>query len=230
MFGYLIWHGEGKTRAVLERRAIGGAWFLVLEVWGDQRRLSRRVRRGLRAMEDRGVRRWVMDPAWPEKWRTDVAEVDECALRRALLPRLLDCLIREGLQLDGAAVELTASRADEAVRHAAAVLSRRCRYLRLRMDGAAELEAELLRRYGIASGGAAPVALEICFDRPVSGAPVLLLGAGCGKAQKAVYAIPGRVTEGLRPYALTPQLVAALWECGAVKTGDIRLKSLDFHA
>ena len=38
------------------------------------------------------------------------------------------------------------------------------------------------------------------------------------------------LAEDLKPYAVTAQLVAALWECGAVKTEEIRVKSLDFHA
>ena len=231
MLGYLIWHGEGRPRAVLERRLIGGAWFLVLEAWGSQRRLSRRVKRGLQAMAEHGIRRWIMDPEWPKIWRDGLPQVDEQALRRALLPRLLDWLAEhEGLYLGGAAVELSAPWADQPVWEAARVISRRCRYLRLRMENADALRDDLWRRYGIAAGGEGTAALQVCFGEPVGDAPALLLGPGCGQRQKAEYAVPETVAEKLATYPVTSQLVAALWECGVLKTGEIRPKSLDFHA
>lgn len=231
MFGYLIWHGEGRPRAALERRVIGGAWFWVLEARGAQRRLGRRVQRGLQTMADHGVRRWVVDPGWPEIWREGLPEVDEQGLRCALLPQFLDYLSGHGLGSDGDTAEILAPWADRPVWEAARMLGRRYRYLRLRMEGASALLEDLWRRYGIsAGGGGGPAALQICFGESDGQAPALLLGPGCGRKQRAEYALPETAADGLAPYPVTPQLVAALWECGVLKTGEIRLKSLDFHA
>ena len=232
MFGYLIWRGEGRPRAVLEQRTIGGANFCVLEARGTGRRAARRVLRALGEMADWGVRRYVIEPEWPEAWGEDLAQVEEDTLRQALFSRLLDWLSAQGrLSLDGAAVELSAPWASRAVWEAARILSRRCRYLRLRMEGAEALREDLWRRYGIAAGGGeGPAALQVCFGVPAGDAPALLLGPGCGRAQRAEYTAAERVTAGLGPYPLTPQLLAALWQCGAVKTEEIRLSSLDFPA
>lgn len=232
MLGYLIWHGEERPRVVLERRAIGGVRFCVLEVWGRERRVSRRVRCALGEMTDRGVRRCIIPSEWPAAWRGGLTELDEQGLRQALFPHMLDWLSEQGgLSLGGATVELSALWADRPVWEAARVLSRRCRYLRLRMDGADALREELWRRCGIAAGGGqSPPALQVCFGEPVGDAPALLLGSDCGLRQEAAYELPEAIATGLAPYPVTPQLVAALWTCGAVKTEEIRLKSLDFHA
>ncbi len=232
MFGYLIWHGAGRPRVTLERRRIGGVYFQVLEAQGGQRRIRRRVRHAVGEMAARGVRRCVFDPSWPAAWRGDLGEIGEQDLRRALLPHTLDWLSEEkGLRLGGAAVELSAPWADRPVWEAACLLSRRCRYLRLSMDGANELRQELWRRYGIsAGGGEGRAALTICFGDPVGDGPRLLLGPACGQQQPAVYQLPPALTADLAPYPVTTSLVAALWQGGGVKTGDIRVKSLDFHA
>lgn len=231
MLGYLIWHGEGRPRAILERRAIGGAFFWVLEAWGRERRLNRRIRRSLAELASRGVRCCVIPPEWPAAWREGLAEVDEQGLRQALFPHMLDRLAEQGrISLSGATVELSAPWADRPVWEAARVLSRRCRYLRLRMEGAEALRHDLWRRYGIAAGGEGPAALQVCFGEPAGAAPALLLGPGCGLRQKAVYTLPEAVSAGVAPYPVTAELVAALWICGAVKTEEIRMQSLDFPA
>ena len=233
MFGYLIWRGEGRPRVILEQRAIGGVTFCVLEARGRERRVTRRVLRALGAMEEWGIRRYVVEPDWPRAWREDLAEVEEDTLRQALFPQLLDWLSAQGrLTLDGAAVELSAPWASRAVWEAARVLSRRCRYLRLRLEGADALRQDLWRRYGIAAGGGGegPAALQVCFGEPAGDAPALLLGPGCGRAQQAAYAVPESLTADLGTCPLTPQLLAALWQCGAVRTEEIRLASLDFPA
>ena len=230
MLGYLIWHGAGRPRATPERRAIGGAPFLVLEARGGERRVRRRVRRAVAEMAADGVRRFVLDPTWPAAWREGLPQGEEQELRRALLPKLLDWLSEhEELHLGGATVEISAPRADRPVWEAARLLSRRCRYLRLRMDGADELSRDLWRRYGISAGeGGGRAALEICFGQPAGDGPALLLGPGCGERQRADYLLPEPLAERVRPYSLTPQLTAALWMCGAVKTEEIRVNSLYF--
>ena len=231
MLGYVMWHEGGRPRVLVERRIIGGAAFCVLEAWGRQRRLSRRVHRALRELEMQGIRRYVVDPSWPDVWREGLAEVEEDGLRQALFPRLLDWLTQQGrLSLDGATVELSAHWADGAVWEAARILCRRCRYLRLRVEGSGPLREELWRRYGVAAGGERPATLQVCFGEAAEGPPALLLGPGCGRRQKAVYALPEAIAAGLEDYPVTPQLAAALWMCGAVKTEEIRLQSLDFPA
>lgn len=232
MLGYLIWRGEGRPRVTLERRTVGGVWFQVLEARGGGRRIVRRVRRAVEEMRANGVRRCVAEPDWPAEWGEGLQPVGEERLRCAILPQLLDWLAEQkGISLCKAAVDLCAPWADGPVWEAARILSGRCRYLRLDMDGADALREELWRRYGIAAGSAgSPASLQICFGEPTGDAPALLLGPGCGQLQKADLAIPRALTEDLNPYPVTPQLVAALWECGAVKTEEIRLKSLDFHA
>lgn len=232
MLGYLVWHGEGRPRVKWERRSIGGATFCVMEVWGRERRVARRVHRALTELTERGVRRWIIPPGWPDVWRDDLREVEEDGLRQALFPQILDWLSAQGrLSLGRATVELSAPWADGAVWEAARILSRRCRYLRLRVEGDAALRQDLWRRYGIAVvGEESPASLQVCFGQSAAGVPALLLGPGCGRRQRAEYDLPEAVSMAMGPYPLTPQMVAALWQCGAVKTEDVRLKSLDFPA
>ena len=232
MLGYLIWHGAGRPRVTWERRPIGGVTFCVLEAWGGERRINRRIRRTLGELTDRGVRRWIISPEWPDVWREGLVEVEEDGLRQALFPQMLDWLSAQGrLSLGGATVELSAPWADGAVWETARILGRRCRYLRLRVEGDAALRQDLWRRYGIAVvGEESPASLQVCFGRSAEGVPALFLGSGCGRRQRAEYDLPEAVSMAMGPYPLTSQLAAALWQCGAVKTEDVRLKSLDFPA
>lgn len=229
MLGYLIWQEEGRPAVTLERRTIGGAVFLVLDARGRERRLRRRIDRAVEEMARRGVRRWVVPENWPEAWRRSVAPVPVYPLRRALLSQMLDCLCaRQSLDLRNETALLSAPRADEPVRRAAELLSRRCRYLVLQMEGAEGLYQDLWRRFGLSPGmgqGGKP-RLQVSFGEPLEGIPALLLGPDCQQRQTVIYGLTAC------PEAPFPgeQTAAALWSAGALSPEEIRVRAVEFHA
>ena len=226
MFGYVRCRPDGRAGVTLERTCVGGADFFVLTAAGKSRRAGRRVRRAVEEMRSRGVRRWVAEPGWPEEWSAGLTPVGEQGLRRALLEPVTAAVCRaRGLELSGASVLLSAPRADADVLRAAALLAARCRRLRLDVPGGEELERWLLLRWGLSAGGTERPALQVCFGACLPGIPAVLLGPECERRQRLRYRLPRERERTLRPYALTPQLVAALWEAGVLPPEEIRVEA-----
>lgn len=232
MFGYFVWEPEGRPRILLRPAEIAGVTFLALEARGGEKRLGRRMDRALAAVERAGIRRCVMPENWPASWRRELLPVEEAGLRQAVFPRLLERFCRERrLEPDKSAAMLSAPFVSRAVWEAADLLARRSRYLILSVEGGGALSRELLRRYGVSpvTAGRRP-AFQVCFGEPAAPVPALLLGSGCGRRQTVTYRLPARLEEALASRDVPAQLVAALWESGAVETREIGVVSLGFPA
>ena len=226
MFGYLTWVRSGRPGVALERLQLGGAPFLALEVRGESRRLRRRVLRAVAQMERVGVRRCVMPPDWPAAWRGGLRPVEETRLRQALLPQLLNCFCAQrGLVLEQATTMLCAPRPDSAVWAAAELLAQRSRHLILSVEGGEQLRRALWRDYGLSAGGG-EASMQVCFAAPLYGIPALLLGAEAQNRQPVCYDLTPPWEEQLQAYPVTPQLLAALWESGALPSSAVRIRSL----
>jgi len=231
MFAYFDWKPEGRPRILLRPETIGGVTFLLVEARGGERRLGRRMDRALAAVERSGVRRCVMPENWPASWRRDLLPVEEAGLRQAVFPRLLERFCRQRqLEPDKSAAMLSAPFMSRAVWEAADLLARRSRYLILSVAGGGALGVELLRRYGVSpvTAGHRP-SLEVCFDRPTTSAPALLLGPDCSR-QTVTYRLPPRLEKDLAGREISPQLVSALWESGGIRSDEIGVASLGFPA
>ena len=182
MYGYI---GEGKCCGV-ERRQVLGMWFLraTLPTEGLLRRFRRR--RVWRMLQKAGVRRAVMGTELiGETARWGVTPVEVFALRRALLPQLLDLLP----SLQGKTAALTAPCLTTDVETAACFLARRCRYLRLEVArGRERLEENLYYRFGLTVGGVGDAAVTVCFHGAAEGR-CLCLGEDCAAYQQVTYAV-----------------------------------------
>ena len=231
MFGYIIWDPSGKPKVALDRRLIGGVPFVTLEVHGEGRRVRRRVLRGAAQMKRMGVRRCVMPEDWQAPRETELCPVEEDKLRQALLPQLLDrfCAERE-LVLEQSTTLLCAPRADPAVWAAARLLARRSRHLVLSVEGDRALCEALWREYGLSAGGGGQAAMQVSFADPTYPVPALLMGKNCQIRQKVSYRLDPLHVEKLGEYPLTPQLLCALWEAGAVPLAAIEVLSVGIDA
>ena len=231
MWGYVIWRPAERSGVSVYGASVGSAPVCMLEVRGSGWRTARRVRRELARLTDRGVRRWVLPPDWPAAWGEAACPISEQGLRRALFPKLLNSVCdRNELTAASSAVLLTAPRTDRWVWEAAEYLCCRCRYLHLEAAGSEELRRRLWLRYGLAAGGSVRPALQVCFDSPTTRLPAVLLGPECERRQPAVYRVPPARLAGFGPHPVTPQLTAALWECGAVPAEEIQVVSLGSNA
>ena len=231
--GCLTWLPEGRPAVSLERRTLYGVSFLVLEAQGQERRIRRKVRSAAAEMRRRGVRRWAVPEGVPEEWRSLMGEVETHPLRQAMLPRLLDHVCAsEHWDLANEAVLVSAPRADETVYRAAELLSGRCRYLLLHMDGAEGLYRALWRRFGVPAGTETSrhPCLQVSFGEPLEGIPTLLLGPGCDRRQRVIYELPPCPEPDGSLLCRSEEMAAALWSAGAFPASSLRLRSVEFHA
>lgn len=233
MLGYFLWKPEGRPRVDVTVRRVGAARFCCVTAQGTARRVERRVLRTVKKLHGQGLRRCVTAPGWPDAWRGDVRLLDDLALRRALLPQLLDKLCAQrSVDLTGGATLLSAPALSPEVQQAAELLARRSRYLILALPDAAPLQRFLWQRYGLSAGqetGRYP-AVQVCFDMPCCPAPALLLGPEGARRQSVRYALPGAWEQRLAPWSVTPELVSALWAGGALQTKEIRVDGLGTNA
>lgn len=233
MFAYLTWEREGRPGVTLTREQMGGAPFYCLRARGAPRRIKRRVARATAELGRRGVRRCVSAPAWPEAWCGSLKIWEDRRLRQALLPQLLSALCRrQAVELGDEAVLLSAPQVSAEVWQAAELLAQRSRYLLLELPDSAPLQNALWRRYGLSAAAFAPryPAIQVCFGAPRANVPALLLGEESFRRQQVEYTLPPDWEERLAPAVLTPSLVAALWECGALPAEEICVKSLTSNA
>lgn len=189
--------------------AVGGGFFA-----------RRRAGAYLRRLYASGVRRGVFEDermaAMAARYGIDPIPV--LPLRLALLDRLLDALCIDGLP--AAAVYLRCGRGGEAAaRHAAAVLARRARYIRLDEGDPAGLTDLLLHRWGISPGdGGLTPALTVCtgHDAPTIDGPALYLTDDCARVQSVTYASP----------SLPEPLLAALTAADKCQPSEIHVASV----
>jgi len=233
MFACFSWNPEQRPDLSLTRGYLGGAPVYRLEVCGAPRRVKRRVKRSVAELAKRGVRRFVADGDWPESWHGGLRRIDDRQLRRALLPQLLTAVCRaQSLPLPRAAVLLSAPSPSPEVWQAAELLARRSRYLLLELPDSAALQDMLRRRYGLSAltrQDRAPL-LQVCFGEPSLPVPALLLGEDSFQRQKVEYAVSPDWQARLSPSAVTPPLLAALWESGALPAEEIRVASIASNA
>ena len=122
---------------------------------------------------------------------------------------------------------LRAECATPTVYRAAVVLAGRVRYLSLELDNGGEaLEQALRQRFGLCLGRVGQPAVTVSFG----GAPsenTICLGEDCRHYQRVTYDVP----EGMPgPWPVSEPLLAVLFEAGAIKKEQIRVKTIAFNA
>lgn len=216
MYGYI----EERKRGGIERRQIGGMWFLAATLPAEGLGYRVRRRRIWRALQKMGVRRAVMEPeimAEASCW--GIFPVEVVSLRRALLPQLMDLLP----PLQGKTASLIAPCLTTDVEAAACFLARRCRYLRLEIaQGREELARRLYTRFGLTAGSVGQTAVTICFGGVAQGRS-LCLGEDCAALQEITYAVEKLEKEGVKPQEM---LLAALFDGGYLPKEAILVKSI----
>ena len=222
MYGYIR---QGR-HTVLTRQVIGGVPFWVLTAGAGWLRRCQALRL-LRGMARRGVRTAVFeDAAWQEAAaRYGIRPVPVELLRQAKLEELLD---RVCPALAGKTVCLHTGGDGSAARRAARILVHRARYLQLEPAGQASLERWLLERYGVSSGsGGQPPAAAVWCGRgeDPSGTAAVYLGEDCAVRQQVTYA-----AEGLAPWPVTEQLLAALCASDRWEPSEIHVVSVTSRA
>ena len=158
-----------------------------------------------------------------EAARWGLLPVEVSPLRLAMLHQLLDTC---GDLRRGTAV-LRAECATPTVYRAAVVLAGRVRYLSLELDNGGEaLEQALRQRFGLCLGRVGQPAVTVSFG----GAPsenTICLGEDCRHYQRVTYDVP----EGMPgPWPVSEPLLAVLFEAGAIKKEQIRVKTIAFNA
>lgn len=220
MYGYATW----GRRPTLTAENIGGVWFASVTLPEGGFLAAYRRRLVWRALRRRGVRRCVLPEVMEaEAARWDLLPVEVNRLRLAVLHQLLDTC---GDLRRGTAV-LRAECATPAVYRAAVVLAGRARYLSLELDNGGEaLEQALRRRFGLCLGRVGQPAVMVSFG----GAPAentICLGEDCRRYQRVIYDVP----DGLPgPWPVSEPLLAVLFEAGAIKKEQIRVKTIAFNA
>lgn len=221
MYGYVL---EGREGGI-EVRQILGMWFCALTLpVGDGFIALRRRRKWWRRLQKAGVRRAVL-PAHltAEAMQWGITPVEVYALRRALLPQLLDCCPT----LTGKAVRLSAPFVTAAVGEAAEVLAQRGRYVDLQVgQGREKLALQLQRRYGLAAGAVGKVALTVDFGSGSLGR-CIHLGEDCAQHERVVYEVETLARAGIEAQE---QLLSALWEGEYIKKEEIQVKTILFNA
>ena len=225
MYGYVTW----GRRPALTAENIGGVWFAAAALPETGPLAAYRRRLVWRALCRRGVSRCVMPEALEAALHGKrqsfwgLLPVEVSPLRLAMLHQLLDTC---GDLRRGTAV-LRAECATPTVYRAAVVLAGRVRYLSLELDNGGEaLEQALRQRFGLCLGRVGQPAVTVSFG----GAPsenTICLGEDCRHYQRVTYDVP----EGMPgPWPVSEPLLAVLFEAGAIKKEQIRVKTIAFNA
>ena len=203
-----------------EQRQIRGIWFWWVPMPMEGKLAAWQRRRRWRQLRRRGVHRAIFPPDLAreaERWK--IAPVPVYPLRRALWEQMLP--------KGGDTALVRADHVDEAVRNSAMMLARRFRYLRLETGwGTEKLAQELLRRYGLGSGGSGEVEVAISFGGEPTVAGEICLGEDCSRWQKVEY----EAIENLAEWNSSEELLCALFLSGAVKKEEIRVKRVGNNA
>lgn len=215
MLGWIRWSGE--RRLCLERVQLRGMPLLTLYLPRRERGLERRAERAARELASRRVARVLTPPdfaLWPLLLKGGLRPVDAAGLRRALaVPWVLEALRARGLPPERAAVCLSGTRVSPELTQTAWGLCPLVRRLIVDAPEGERLATRLRRQFGlpVLPPGAVRPDLTLCFREGV-----LLEGAS--------FSLTG---EPLPEDCERMALLAALWECGCIRTEDIRI-SVDF--
>lgn len=220
MYGYV----EMGSQAALAVRQIGGIWFLAAVVPQGGGLAKLRRRRLLRRLNREKITRCVLPPVLAEEAaRYGLYHIRVQDLRLAMLPQLLT--LWGDLRRESAA--LRAEYASPAVYQAAEILARRVRYLSLEVDAGGDMLAQVLRqRFGLSTGGGGSPAVTVSFG----GTPpdnAICLGEDCCRYQRVTYELMPPLLE---PWPPSEQLLAVLFEAGAIKKEQLYVKTISRSA
>lgn len=211
VLGWIRWGAQGKPH--VERRELLGLSLLVLHLSERERGMERRVSKGARLLTKNRVNRVLVPPdfAWWSALRCcGLRPVETRALRCALAPVWVEAaLAARGIRREQAVVCLRGGRESPEMLSLARQLCPRVRNLTFDVPGECKAEKHLRREFGLPvlpARAARPDLVLRLEDGPVlEGARFALRGK----------ALP-EDCEGL-------SLLSALWECGRIKTEDIRI-------
>jgi len=211
MLGWIRWSAGRKVR--LEQERILGLSLLVLYLPEQMRGQERRVRRGACLLVEHRVTRVLTPPRfawWPILMLAGLRPVETQALRCRLAPAWVTAsMAAAGIQSEQTVLRLRGQRETPDMALTAHQLCPMVRSLIIDVPGGGGLAARLRKEYGlpILPAGSVQANLTLSFD---SG-PVL---------EGASFALEGKE---LPPDCEFLPLLSALWECGRVKTEDIKI-------
>ena len=211
-----IMEGTGKPA----RQQVRGVllWTVPMPTVGKLAYLRRRKR--WRRLQKMGVRRAIFPDTLAgeaEKW--GIGRVEVYPLRRAVYEQLLP--------ERGITARLRAERVTGAVEESAAVLAQRYRYLRLETGwGTEKLAQMLLRRYGLGSGGCGASEVTVSFGGQPTAEEEICLGEDCDCWQEMEY----EEISGLEDWKFSEELLCVLFQGGAVRKEEIRVKRVTSNA
>lgn len=211
MLGWIRWSKGRKIR--FEQELILGLPLLALYLPERMRGQERRVRKGARLLIEHRVTRVLTPPEfawWPILMQAGLRPVETQALRCRLAPAWVKAsMAAVGIQSEQSVLRLSGSRETPDMVLAAHQLCPMVRNLIIDVPGGESLAARLQKEYGlpILPARSAQANLTLCFDS--------------GPALKgATYVLVG---EELPVDCEFLPLLSALWECGRVKTEDIKI-------
>lgn len=211
MLGRIRWSGDRKIR--LERETVLGMPLLALNLPERERGLERRVGKGARLLTAHRVTR-VLTPQgfvwWPVLELVGLRPVDTKGLRCALAaPWVRACLAAQGIPPGRAVVRLCGERVAPDVVLTVYQLCQVVRNLVIDLPQGEMLAARIRREYGV------PILPARCAQ-----ADLTLRFNGGPALDHAAFALKGVQLPGdCEPLPF----LAALWECGRIKTEDIEI-------
>lgn len=211
MLGWIRWSEEHKIR--FEQELILGLPLLVLYLPKRERGQERRVRKGAHLLTGHRVTRVLTPPQfawWPILTQMGLRTVETQSLRCRLAPTWVRAVMTAaGIRAEQAVLRLSGSRETPDMALAAHRLCPLVRNIVIDVPNGEHLAAQLRREYGlpILPVRSTRVDLTLYFD---SG-PVL---------EGAAFVLDG---ENLPTDCETLPLLSVLWECGRVKTEDIKI-------
>lgn len=241
MMGIVLWAAPEKGRRTVELSVMNaaGVRFVCAQVVRGARTpealVRRRVSAAGRGLAGRGVKQAVAPPDFPymdRLARWGVAPVSTLALRRRLAAEWVRCALEEqGMAPASARVAVCAAAVTGEVVRTVTELALRRRYVLLSMPGGEALARQLRREYGVA------LLLEPTAEQLEAAEGLVLFDPRpdltCGNpAVVPLYREDLPLPEILLPPALEAQLprgadrgtlLAALYQAGAVKAGEMSL-------
>lgn len=211
MLGWIRWSGERRIR--VEKEMLLGLPLIVLYLPERTRGLEQRVRKGARLLVEHRVTRVLTPPKfvwWSILVQAGLRPVETQMLRCMLAPAWVEAsMTAAGIRLEQSILRLSGSRETPDMVLTAHQLCAMVRNLIIDVPGGEGLAARLRKEYGlpILPVRSAQADLTLCFN---SG-PVL---------EGAWFVLAG---EGLPQDCEVLPLLSVLWECGRVKTEDIKI-------